>query len=532
MENQDLNIKVNVRYIELFAGCGGLSLGFKSVGCELEFANELSPMAAESYAYNLLSEDLTNVDPIKRRTLWLSSAFGPTDIGGRLRENPTMFPPAGQGHSDLSEDGGNIKNSLIVGSIVDFNKWLEKRPKVKEKIKNCFGRGTVDVVSGGPPCQSFSMAGQREKGNQKNSLPWEFVKFVDTVKPKIALLENVTGILRPFSGNDGVKYFAWIELAKAFSHVGYVPLCLHVNAKYVGVPQNRPRFILLGIREDIFKALKPKLNSAERTIFAQPFSFYLSAKCGIKDNLDKLRCVDVTSDTDWRLMTESFLKPLVQSKMVTSVKEAIHDLRYGARRGTSKFSHDLGVAFDRFLEERPLSNHEFRSNSEHVRRRFRLYQVLEKMSKPVRRDVLQVLKGGCHELSAMSWESIKNEDFFIDSDSVSKFSSKAKFISFVVTLQTKKQSQRALSAMDPAPAALSIPDDACHYDPAQLRTLSVREMARIQSFPDNFVFRSKVTTGGQMRAFEVPQYTQVGNAVPPLLGRALALTVKNLLSRI
>ena len=97
---------------------------------------------------------------------------------------------------------------------------------------------------------------------------------------------------------------------------------------------------------------------------------------------------------------------------------------------------------------------------------------------------------------------------------------------------TKKQTQRALNENLPAPAALSIPDDACHYDVNHLRTLTVREMARIQSFPDNFVFRSKVTTGGHMRKFEVPQYTQVGNAVPPLLGRALGMAIADLLNRL
>jgi DNA (cytosine-5)-methyltransferase 1 len=84
----------------------------------------------------------------------------------------------------------------------------------------------------------------------------------------------------------------------------------------------------------------------------------------------------------------------------------------------------------------------------------------------------------------------------------------------------------------PAPAALSIPDDACHYHHDELRTFTVREMARIQSFPDSFVSRSKITTGGQMRRFEVPQYTQVGNAVPPLLGRALGLSIKSLLKKL
>jgi DNA (cytosine-5)-methyltransferase 1 len=90
-------------------------------------------------------------------------------------------------------------------------------------------------------------------------------------------------------------------------------------------------------------------------------------------------------------------------------------------------------------------------------------------------------------------------------------------------LFTKKQTQRALIPNDPAPAALSIPDDACHYHESEntLRTLTVREMSRVQSFPDWYQIRSKVTTGGQMRKFEVPQYTQIGNAVPPLLGVAL-----------
>jgi len=78
---------------------------------------------------------------------------------------------------------------------------------------------------------------------------------------------------------------------------------------------------------------------------------------------------------------------------------------------------------------------------------------------------------------------------------------------------------------------LSIPDDACHYHEAEdtQRTLTVREMARIQSFPDWYKIKSKVTTGGQMRKFEVPQYTQIGNAVPPLLALALGKVCSKLL---
>jgi len=105
-------------------------------------------------------------------------------------------------------------------------------------------------------------------------------------------------------------------------------------------------------------------------------------------------------------------------------------------------------------------------------------------------------------------------------------------LDFLKRHPNKKQTQKALISDRPAPAALSIPDDACYYDEGELRTLTVRKIARIQSFPDAFTFKSKVTTGGKMRRFEVPLYTQVGNAVPPLLGFAIGRAVKNLLMRI
>jgi DNA (cytosine-5)-methyltransferase 1 len=71
----------------------------------------------------------------------------------------------------------------------------------------------------------------------------------------------------------------------------------------------------------------------------------------------------------------------------------------------------------------------------------------------------------------------------------------------------------------PAPTLTTLPDDILHYrDP---RILTVREYARIQSFPDWFRFKGKYTTGGASRRHECPRYTQVGNAVPPLLGQAI-----------
>jgi DNA (cytosine-5)-methyltransferase 1 len=85
-------------------------------------------------------------------------------------------------------------------------------------------------------------------------------------------------------------------------------------------------------------------------------------------------------------------------------------------------------------------------------------------------------------------------------------------------LKSKKHSQRVLKSNEPSHTILTIPDDLIHYDVCQSRVLTVRESARIQSFPDKFVFLGKATTGGHMRETEAPQYTQVGNAVPPLVG--------------
>lgn len=524
-----------MNYIELFAGCGGLSLGLKSAGFDLLIANELSPMAAETYAYNFFKEDLQtqakSANPKLKRTIWLSSQYALSDLKLRLREDPRAFPALGKGKTDIAANGSNLKGSLVVGSIVDLNIWLRKRPQVASGLKNGFGEGGVDLVSGGPPCQSFSMAGLRKKDCEKNTLPWEFAKFAQAIQPKLVTLENVTGILRPFKDEQGNSYYAWFELARAFSGIGYVPLCLHVNAKLAGVPQNRPRFILLGVRKDFFDMLSPTFNEAEKKLFSQPLEFFKRTKHGEEIEFGTLSCRDVTKPADLNLFKNSFLRSLVAcSDNMVTVREAIDDLRENGN-ANGEFSKELLRTFNKVLPKREMKNHEHRSNSALVRRRFRLYQILQQVDNETHKAVLNVLKGEASNISDAAWGKLSGFDYFTETGAFVTFKTKKGFLNYLMRHPTKKQTQKALLADQPAPAALSIPDDACHYHHDELRTLTVREMARIQSFPDNFEFRSKITTGGQMRSFEVPQYTQVGNAVPPLLGRALGLAVSNLLKR-
>ena len=90
--------------------------------------------------------------------------------------------------------------------------------------------------------------------------------------------------------------------------------------------------------------------------------------------------------------------------------------------------------------------------------------------------------------------------------------------------------QRGITVLDPdavSPTITGAPDDYLHY--SEPRIMTVRECARIQSFPDWYEFRSKYTTGGEMRKKEVPRYSQVGNAIPPLFAYQTGLILKGML---
>ncbi|KAB7696324.1 DNA (cytosine-5-)-methyltransferase [Plesiomonas shigelloides] len=528
-------------HIELFAGCGGLSLGLEKAGFELLLANELSPMASETFAYNFFGEDLKSIAERKQlpqHTIWLSSQF--SELKERLRENPLTFPSLETERtiSDIPSDASELKGKLVVGSIVQLNKLINDNELIKETIRSGFTKGGVDLVSGGPPCQSFSMAGMRRKECDKNMLPWEFAKFVTLSNPKVALLENVTGILRPFTEDNGHKFYAWFEVAKVFASIGYVPICLHINARLVGIPQNRPRFIMISIREDVCNKLLASLNDSEHDfkIIMASFNFYLSVKeCIDSVTLDSIPLHDISAGKDVSVFKKSqILHHLVLNdyNSAVSVCEALDDIKVNNPSEPSVYVNKINRIFNGNIchSNNDFCNHEFRSNSKKVRARFRIYQVINLIDdKKIEKNILGIMRQSQKSIDDYAWDIVKKYNFLDKDNNYVKFKDKYKFEKYLSDFATKKQTQKALSATSPAPAALSIPDDACHYDDHELRVLTVREMARIQSFPDRFVFRSKITTGGQMRKYEVPQYTQVGNAVPPLLGLALGNTIKSIL---
>lgn len=507
-------------FIELFAGCGGLSLGLRSAGFREVMANELSSMPAETFALNLMNVDMRSsefqqTEPKDRKVLWIDSSS--YDVSERLVDNPFERP-----ETDMAELSGidDFEGRLIVGDIRRLNAFIEDRG-------SALVHGEVDLVSGGPPCQSFSLAGRREFGNQRNQLPWEFAKFVDVQRPRMVLLENVEGILRPFKLDDTTCY-AWFEVCKAFANIGYVTCPMLVNARLAGVAQNRPRFIMLAIREDLVSTLSediaPWFSQGVRLIEA------VKSEDPAYDK-NEWRYWDLTDEADASKAEVSVFAPLVAFRDPATqhtVYDAIRDLQDVDAPARSKYVKELNSVLGDYLEggNPKMQNLRHPNSTPKVQARFRVYQVIANSPRQVGDEIKKIMRGQKTDISDTTYQALLKRNLLEYGNGLP--TDHGSMVDYLAGMKTRKFSQRALVSTLPAPAALSIPDDVAHY--SEPRTLSVREMARIQSFPDSFEFRGIATTGGARRRYQVPQYTQIGNAVPPLLGRALGKVLSSILS--
>lgn len=322
---------------------------------------------------------------------------------------------------------------------------------IPDKLKFFLGSSVndIDVVCGGPPCQGFSLAGQRNPLDKRNQLVQSYIKILSQVKPKYFVMENVLGILSAkFVDYQGVK-LSYINksvidvLRSEFNEIGYPDVQIKLlDASDYGVPQKRQRVIFLGTRADLTNRLTHPTPS-------------ILAKVSAKEAIDDLS--DIANG----------------SSLNEYNQKAISEYQKQSRIGRTPSANSK-------IQATTLTNHQTSKHSS---------LVIERFSK---------LQNG---------ENIKNMLARLASEDA-------------LRLGTKKQNCRKIIANEPSPTVLTLPDDLVHY--SQNRILTVREMARLQSFDDNFEFLGKRTTGGDRRKLETPQYTLVGNAVPPLLAKAIA----------
>ena len=173
--------KPNPTVVSLFAGCGGSSLGYKQAGYDLRLAVEWDTGAADVYRRN--------------------------------------FP----------------ETNVFEGDIADLTAEEALRVTALEP-------GELDVLDGSPPCQGFSMAGRRKFSDTRNRLFEEYVRMLEAFRPKMLVMENVSGLRK------GKMKLIFAEMTRALKDAGYKISCRELNAWWYGVPQRRTRLIWVGVR--------------------------------------------------------------------------------------------------------------------------------------------------------------------------------------------------------------------------------------------------------------------------------------------
>lgn len=206
-------------YIDIFAGCGGLSTGLLKAGWTGLFAVEKNGDAFETLRHNLIS----NTNHFKWPK-WLAVS-----------------------EHDIDEIIKDHKEDLIAL------------------------RSSVKLIAGGPPCQGFSLAGKRDKNDQRNKLVKSYIKFIRLVEPEAIVFENVYGFTVNFKDKKGTKqYSSYVE--RALRRSGYNTYYDIINMADYGVPQNRKRFILVALKHG---------NSKEVFTFLQKNRFDFCNQKGI-----------------------------------------------------------------------------------------------------------------------------------------------------------------------------------------------------------------------------------------------------------
>ncbi|QGG47633.1 DNA cytosine methyltransferase [Heliorestis convoluta] len=349
----------------------------------------------------------------------------------------------------------------------------------------------IDAIFGGPPCQGFSRAGQRKKDDPRNFLFREYLRIVDEIRPKYVVMENVEGFLdTKLYGFEGVKKKKYADdvllpeiLLEEFEEIGYHTLKPKVlDASDYGVPQRRRRVIFIAYLHNQVTPLYPRAITAEE-----------GQKISVLDAFG-----DLIINPDLRIQFNP------------------EDTSYQIQSKIGRTPNFNGISISNFNN---IHNHEISKHNSLIIQRFSLYRQGESSSMLIKRILEEGLDLERYPYLLQECARRLHKNYTVR-EIIDVFRGKNLSEELLEALLTKKNSRIRLSSTSLAPTMVTLPDD--FLSPFEDRILTVREMARLQSFDDSFVFLGKRTTGGQRRKFEVPQYTQVGNAVPPLLARAIA----------
>lgn len=352
----------------------------------------------------------------------------------------------------------------------------------------------IDLMIGGPSCQGFSRAGRRDKSDPRNMLFGEYVRVINEVKPKYIVLENVEGFMdMQFMGYKGITGIEYPDgsvtpyiLRNELKEIGYETLEPRIlNAANYGVPQRRNRVIFIGYRNGLQPPQYPEPTIKDGN--------YLTLKDAIGDLItnDNIRNEINPQATKYQLESKKGRTPAINGKPIPSKENKNIDLSTITPIVEERFSLFRQGETGALLKKRVMTEGIDISNKPS------LVKLCADTLGKSNDEVVELYKNG----------GVSKEEAEV--------------------LLTKKNIRRRFDENSPSATVVTIADD--YISPWEPRSFSVREMARCQSFDDSFEFLGKRTTGGLLRRVEVPQYTQVGNAVPPLLAKAIAQEIMKVL---
>lgn len=502
--------------IDLFCGAGGFSEGILQAGFNIIFSSDKSPMVEETYTNR--HKQLGLIDGV-------DTHFELTDI------------------KELTSD-------KIFQSINSL------------KYGNIFERGTVDVIFGGPPCQGFSRLGKRDSKDPRNMLFHEYLRIIKDVMPHYVVMENVTGILdmqmldfpsvlddRIYEGQNLVQSILRNELEE----LGYTLLDVQVlNSANFGVPQQRNRVVFLAYRNDVTPVQYPESDNNISSVT-------------VYDALGNLYDGEFNYETDYSIQSRLGRTPNIDGQAIVNTNPLNMEISKHDDIVTQRFSlyqqgENRAKAVNRIqleglelkrdypnlfieslfqlngkanqplilkqLKKQGLLQESFKSKRwlQFTNRQLGLLSMNDNdnsVKQHIFKSLALRLKTSFEE-AELFWNELRNHlNSEITEDKFSKMLRDGDLTPAAIeAIFTKKSIRVRLDQNSVSPTMVTLPDDYIH--PFFNRVLTVREMARLQSFDDSFEFLGKRTTGGDKRAKETPQFTQVGNAVPPLLAKAIA----------
>lgn len=312
---------------------------------------------------------------------------------------------------------------------------------------------------------------------------YDVIEFREMIKLYSYTLDETFGIIRDFAKKNKSEKELDEQLEAIRLYRVARPIVV-LSADY-GVPQNRERVLFIGCRKDqeLIDEIPPTVKPEEKvTVYEAIHDLDFIGNGSIESEYGKRRII---KEYEPLIRTRDVQGPISGSPKAHTFADWSKLGRFGHRFTLScnpfyvRSLDDLNNSL--FCEPMVLYNHQTSSQSHAVKRRLSI-----------------IAKHGVY-----------------DSDCKDELSQ--------LGLDSNKRNYTVLNPNGQSPTVVTMPDDFIHY--AAHRAMTVREMARLQSFDDSFVFQGKRQTGGNKRKSEIPQYTLVGNAVPPLMARAIANTI-------